>query len=127
MLKNKIFYNFNIDDSFSARPKELLRIYDENILDSELSGIIDRLKLFRQKIQMIKTPVKNESIVENKEVFHFESSKQPSTILANYFLDIEVNFLAIFLRDGIKMLYCIRLFLRKVVCMLHIWQPGIIL
>lgn len=103
-----------------------MRKYDENILDSELSGIIDRIKLFRQKIQMIKTLV-NESIVENKEVFHFDSSKQPSTALANYFLDIEVNILGIFLRDGIKMLYFISLFLPKVVCILHIWQPGIIL
>lgn len=88
----KIKTNFNITDnhdSFSARPTELLSLYDENILDEELLAIVNRTQSFSQNIKIIKTS-KNESITENENIYYLEYQSHYSKTLANYFLDIKV-------------------------------------
>lgn len=90
IIKTKTKINItNNHDSFSARPTELLILYDENILNEELLAIVDRTQSFNQYIRIIKTS-KNESITENKDIYYLEYQSHYSKTLANYFLDIEV-------------------------------------
>lgn len=89
---NNYFNNIN-DNSFSARPKEFIYLYDEFTLDEELKAITIRIQLFNEQLRKIQSPNKNERIVENQETFYLEFQKSPSKYLANYFLDLEVNYL----------------------------------
>lgn len=67
-------------------------MYEEFRLDEELLAITDRIQLFNGQLKQIRTPNKNEPIVDNDDIFFLEHPKQPSKNLANFFLDIEVNF-----------------------------------
>jgi len=82
----------NNDDSFSARPKEYIRLYDEYILDDGIKNIVERIKTNTCYMRKIQAPVKIEPIKENNETYYLENHKQASKNFANYFLDIEVNF-----------------------------------
>lgn len=82
----------NNDDSFSARPKEYICLYDEYILDNEIKAIIKRITKNISNLRKIQAPVKIEPIKENNETYYLETNKQSSKNFANYFLDIEVNF-----------------------------------
>jgi len=83
---------YNNDDSFSARPKEYIRLYDEYILDDGIKAIVERLRTNTCIMRKIQAPVRIEPIKENNETYYLECQKQASKNFANYFLDIEVNF-----------------------------------
>lgn len=89
--------------------------------------IADRIKLFHDLLKKIQAPKKNKPIKEKEEIFYLENQKQPTKGLANYFLDIEVNFFNYILREShMKIFYYFRQILEIVVYILHIYQLGII-
>lgn len=87
----KLLINNN-NDSFSARPKEFISLYDEHILDGEVKAITNRLSKTISNLRKIQAPAKIEPIREKNEIYYLEYQKTPSKNFANYFLDIEVNF-----------------------------------
>jgi len=82
----------NKNDSFSARPKEFISLYDEYILDDEVKAITNRLLKTVSNLRKIQAPPKIEPIREKNEIYYLEGQKQSSKNYSNYFLDIEVNF-----------------------------------
>lgn len=80
------------NDSFSAKPKESISLYNEYLLDKELLVIIERIKLIDELLRNIHNSNKNESIRENNDIYYMEKPKSFSKTLANIFLDIEVIF-----------------------------------
>lgn len=67
-------------------------MYKEYVLDDELIIITDRIKLFAEHLRNIENSNNIEPIRENEEIFYMEQQKPLSKILANIFVDIEVNF-----------------------------------
>jgi len=82
----------NNDDSFAARPKEFICLYDEYNLDNEITAIIKRISKIISNLRKMQAPVKIEPIKENNETYYLEYQKQSSKNFANFFLYIEVNF-----------------------------------
>jgi len=91
---NLIFNNNN--NSFSARPEEFISLYSEYILDNEIKAVTQKLSSIVDKLKKIQAPIKIEPIKENNEIYYLEYQKQVSKNIANFFLDIEVNFLSYF-------------------------------
>lgn len=89
---NMILLINNNDDSFSARPKEFISLYDEFILDDGIKAIVKRISTNICNLRKIQTPTKIKPIKENNEIYYLEYQKQASKNFANYFLDIEVIF-----------------------------------
>lgn len=89
---NMILLINNNDDSFSARPKEFISLYNEYILDDEIKAIAKRISINICNLRKIQAPIKIEPIKENNEIYYLEYQKQASKNFANYFLDIEVHF-----------------------------------
>jgi hypothetical protein len=71
-------------------------LYDEFILDEDLKAILNRIKLFYNQLKDLHSSSKNEPIIENQDTYYLEVQKSPIKSLANYFLDLEVNYLIIF-------------------------------
>ncbi|XP_050534312.1 endoribonuclease Dicer-like isoform X2 [Daktulosphaira vitifoliae] len=85
-------YNENIK-LFSTKPDSQVCLYDKFTLNTEQMFISERLNSFAEKLKRILTTPNNEPIVEDKEIFHMENLKQATKNLANFFLDIDVNYL----------------------------------
>lgn len=81
-------------------------MYDENIFDEEITSIVNRIKLFQDKIKKIKSPSKVDPINDDGHIYYLENNKQTSKLLANYFKDIEVNFFnSVLVHVFLKLLY----------------------
>ncbi|XP_050430735.1 endoribonuclease dcr-1 isoform X3 [Adelges cooleyi] len=78
---------------FSASPDASIIVYDKFEPCNELSAITTHLVTFSENLKCIISTPKNQPIIDKKDIFYMENPKQATKDLANYFLDINVNFL----------------------------------
>jgi len=86
-----LIININ-NNSFSARPKESICLYDEHILDNELLVVACRISKIVDHLGEIQGKSENETGLRTGEICNLElQNKETTNQLENYFRDIEVK------------------------------------
>lgn len=80
----------NNNDSFSARPEELISSYDEFILDDELKAVTERISKTLKHLEFLKS-ILDQQIKELGGINYLEYERQ-SNKLPNVLFEIKVNF-----------------------------------
>jgi len=80
----------NNNDSFSARPEELISSYDEFILDDELKAVTERILKTLRHLQFLKSLL-DKQIKDYGGINYLEYERR-SNKLPNVLFEIKVNF-----------------------------------
>lgn len=80
----------NINDSFSARPEELISSYDEFILDDELKAVTEKIFKTLRHLFFLKPILDNQT--KGLGGINYLEYERQSNKLPNILFEIEVNF-----------------------------------